>query len=79
MYLVQTVLLSSSKTFYGDIIKNVPSARNQVKSMKSEAELLLPSTHEVPRGLQERILAMMNRDEFSILARNDQLITSAVR
>ena len=46
------------------------------RSLKSEAELLLPSTHEVPCGLQERILAMMNRDEFSIVARNDQLITS---
>ena len=45
------------------------------RSLKSEAELLL-NTHEVSRGLQERILAMMNRDEFSILARNDQLITS---
>ena len=43
------------------------------RSLKSEAELLLPSTHEVPCGLQERILGMMNRDEFSILARNDQL------
>ena len=32
MYPVQTVLLSSSKTVYGDIMKNVPSARNGVKS-----------------------------------------------
>ena len=46
------------------------------RNLKSEAELLLPSIHEVSRGLQECILAMMNRDEFSILARNDQLITS---
>jgi len=46
------------------------------RSLKSEAELLLPSTHEVSRGLQERVLAMMNRDEMSILARNDPLITS---
>ena len=45
-------------------------------NLKSEAELLLPSTHEVSFGLQERILAMMNRDEFSILVRNDPLITS---
>ena len=46
------------------------------RSLKSEAELLLLSTNKVSRGLQKRILAMMNRDEFSILARNDQLITS---
>jgi len=45
-------------------------------NLKSEAELLLPSTHEVSFGLQERILAMMNRDEFSIRVRNDPLITS---
>ena len=32
MHLVQTVLLSSSKNFYGDIIKNVPSATDRIKS-----------------------------------------------
>ena len=44
--------------------------------MKSEAELLLPSTVEVSSGLKENVLTMMNRDEISILARNDQLIIS---
>ena len=33
------------------------------RSLKSEAELLLPSTHEVPCGLQERILAMSPKSQ----------------
>jgi len=46
------------------------------RSLKSEAELLLPSTNEVSSGLRDKVLATMNRDEFSILVRNDPLITS---
>ena len=49
--------------------------KHAFRSLKSEAELLLPSTHEASSALKEKVFSMMYRDEFSILSRNDHTIT----
>jgi hypothetical protein len=49
--------------------------KHNFRSLKTEAELLIPSSNEVSAGLENNIVRMMNRDENSILIRNDATIT----
>jgi hypothetical protein len=49
--------------------------KHNFRSLKTEAELLIPSSNEVSAGLENNILRMMNIDENSILISNDATIT----
>ena len=50
--------------------------KHAFRSLRSEAQLLLPSSNEVSESLKENILKIMTGDEISILARNDSTITA---
>ncbi|XP_033730108.1 uncharacterized protein LOC117319405, partial [Pecten maximus] len=45
------------------------------RKVQSEASFLLPSSHEVNKGLEMNVLRKMNADEITIAARNDRIIT----
>jgi hypothetical protein len=49
--------------------------KHSLRSIKAEAQLLLPTMHEISSALQNKVFSNMNRDECSILARNDRIIT----
>jgi hypothetical protein len=44
------------------------------RNVRAEAELLLPSSHEISDGLRSDVFGIMSWDEISILAKNDGLI-----
>ena len=50
--------------------------KHTFRSLRSEAQLLLPSSNEVSESFKKNILSIMTRDEISILARNDSTITT---
>jgi len=50
--------------------------KHSFKSIKAEAELLLPSTVEVSLAFREQIFTMMSKDHIGLVAQNDQTLAS---